>query len=756
MLASFLVRFSRSTTTVTAAVALMGTSAYAATVAGRVVDPASKPVAGARVLVVCGQGVAASAVTDADGRFRTGDARGTCELRVALSGFSAQPVSLDLNSDRAEQDAGTIRLELSALSESVMVSAAQVDVPLSRASAAATVITGAELRARQITTIAEALREVPGLTVVRSGSAGAVTSVFPRGGESDYSLVLINGIQANAFGGGFDFSHLSVNDIDRIEVVRGPQSALFGSNAIGAVVQIVTREAGPIRGDASVEGGSFSTSRVSASTSGTANGWFWGAGAERLASDGWNGRQAADGEIVENDDYTRTDAGGTGGWRRADGLSIRGDVRFERDDRGAPGPFGSNPIGAFEGIDLVSHATDDRWLASVGATIPSGRRVRTNVTTTWNTIDGDFRSQFGPSTSSSRRWSLRGQTDVQIREGLDVSAGAEFQRERATSTFITDDTFSPIPVRRSVAGYFGEARWSSQDRLFVTAGVRVDDIRRDALAGVSDPFSPRPPFAADHVVSANPRIAAAWYVRPDGSSSTKLRAAAGTGIRPPDGFEIAFTDNPSLKPERSKSVEAGVDQAFLSGHGLVQATVFGNNFDDLIVAVGSFVGSSRYRTDNISNARTRGVELGSTLVGGIGGFTVQGRVTYTFLSSEILAVDGGSGAPPPFVPGDPLLRRPRHQWSMDVLGTRGPASFWLRGGGRGRTLDVEPTLGTFGGLFTAPGYDVWNLGGSWTFRRGLELFARVENLFNRTYEEALGFPALPRGAMAGVRVAASR
>jgi outer membrane receptor protein involved in Fe transport len=344
---------------------------------------------------------------------------------------------------------------------------------------------------------------------------------------------------------------------------------------------------------------------------------------------------------------------------------------------------------------------------------------------------------------------------VHVSDGLDVSAGAEFLRERATSTFITDDT-GEIPVKRSVAGVFGEARWSAHDRLFVTGGVRVDDIKRDALPGVSDPFSPRPPFPADTVVSTNPKIAAAWIVRPDSGMSTKIRGAAGSGIRPPDAFEIAFTDNPSLAPERSRSVEAGIDQAFLSGRAMVQATVFANHFDDLIVAVGPFTGSSQFQTDNISNARARGLELGSVLHGTAGAFDVQGRITYTFLSSEMLAVDRANEAPPPFQAGDPLLRRPRHQWALDVTASRGPAVLWLRGGGRGRVLDVEPTLGTFGGLFEAAGYAVWNAGGSWTIGRGVDVFARVENLFNRTYEEAFGFPALPRGAMAGIRVAASR
>jgi outer membrane receptor protein involved in Fe transport len=214
--------------------------ADAAVVQGRVVDPESRAVPGAQVVIVCGPSVAATATTDAEGRFRTSEAAGQCELRVAIDGFAARPVPLDLIAGAGLQDAGTIRLDVSAVSESVIVSAAQVDVPLSQASSAVTVITASELRARQLMTVADALREVPGLSVARSGTTGALTSVFPRGGESDYTLVFIDGVQANAFGGGFDFAHLSTDNIDRIEIVRGPQSALFGRNALGGIINITS------------------------------------------------------------------------------------------------------------------------------------------------------------------------------------------------------------------------------------------------------------------------------------------------------------------------------------------------------------------------------------------------------------------------------------------------------------------------------------------------------------------------------------
>ena len=158
---------------------------------------------------------------------------GAFEIRVALDGFRGKPVAVA--APATARDLGTIALEISAVSESVVVSAAQVEIPLSTASSSVTVITREDLESTRCESVADALRAVPGLTVVANGGRGALTSVFPRGGESDYSLVFVDGVQANAFGGGYDFAHLPIANIERIEIVRGPQSALYGSNAIGSV-----------------------------------------------------------------------------------------------------------------------------------------------------------------------------------------------------------------------------------------------------------------------------------------------------------------------------------------------------------------------------------------------------------------------------------------------------------------------------------------------------------------------------------------
>jgi outer membrane cobalamin receptor len=725
----------------------LAASAWAESVTGRVVDPDGRAVRGATVLLVDGATIVATTLTDASGAFAIDTPHdGPFELLTSADGLRARPVSV-----HADGNAGEIKLEVSAVRESVVVSAAQVEVPLSTTSSSVTILTEADLASLQVRDLADALRLTPGLTMVSAGGYGAQTSAFPRGGESDYSMVIIDGVQANAFGGGLDFAHVPVMNVERVEIVRGPQSALYGSNAIGSVVRVVTKRGGPPAASALVEGGSFGTSRVGGTASQGAGPWQWGAAVDRFASDG----------VVENDDYERLSLTGGLGWSRQNGPGLRVDLSYTDDERGFPGPFGSDPGGTFSGIDTVSRGSNERWLTSVSGAVPAGTRVRLNGQLAYTGIDGTQVSSFdpdNPSSMTSRRTLGRGQADITLQPSLQATAGGELQFERATSTFIVAGS-GEVPVERTIGAVFGEVRWNRGSQLSVTAGLRTDWIARKDLEGDPGGFAPRPDFPDDAVTSVNPKAAVAWFVWSSGGSFTKLRAAAGTGIRPPDAFEIAFTDNPSLKPERSQSVEGGIDQAFAGGRATIEATAFYNNYDDLIVAVGSFQQSSRYRTDNISNARALGLELSGAFRSRTGGrlpLDLDLRVAMTFLDTEILAVDGSGDAPPPFEPGDALLRRPARQFAAEAIVKGGRFSGFFTVGGRSRTRDVDPSFGTFGGLFDAPGYAVVNTGAAWSLARSVELFGRITNLFDREYEEALGFPALGRSGIVGLRVAAGR
>ena len=725
--------------------------AESASVDGIVVDPDGHPAPGAHVLLTRANAIVNTATTDRAGRFRFDNlAKDRYRLLVALDGFQANAIDVELKSDTGWTV--SVPLRVSVLSESIVVSASSVPQPRSQVPDNVTVISADELRARQVETVADALRLIPGLNVATSGGRGAITSLFSRGGESDFTLVLIDGVRVNDFGGAFDFAHLSVVDIDHIEVVRGPQSALWGSNAIGGVVQIVTRRGGLPRTQGLIEGGTFGTSRVSLSTAGSHNRLAWGAGFELLKTDGFTGPASDTDEMVSNDDYSRRNLSFSGEWQNRH-TTIQGTVRLGSNERGIPGPFGSDPGGTFAGVDRISRGKSDTHLITVDATRTWTEKFRQQYAASYSAVSSDFVSSFGESLAINRRLQFRTQLDVTLASNLSLSTGIELQRERAESTFITDAAFNMTPVRRLVAGFFGEARADFADRLLISGGLRVEQIRRNALPGVPNLFAPRPDFIEQMEIAVNPKVSFAFFLQPADARLTRwtrLRLSAGTGIRPPGAFEIAFTDNPALKSERSRSVDLGVQQALAGDALLLEATVFFNRYDNLIVAIGrSFQDASQFRTDNIANSRARGLELASVMRLGV----LETRVGYTWLDTKVLAVDEAGVAPPPFEVGDPLLRRPRNQGTVDVRVAFDRVAAYVTFGSRGRFLDVDPTFGAFGGLYETPGYGVINIGVSAPAWGSVELFGRIDNLFDRAYEETLGFPALGRRGIGGLRFA---
>lgn len=722
---------------------------------GRVVDPDGRPVAGAAVVLDSPLGAGVVVRTDGDGRFVVPHdlPPGTYRLHVDVDGFVANPTIISIPSESGPL---TIALRLAPVSDAVVVSAAQVPRPLSESPSTTTVVGRADIEQRQLETVADAVRTVPGFTVGRSGGRGALTSIFPRGGDSDYTLVLVDGMRVNAFGGGFDFSLLPFGDVEQVEVVRGPQSAVFGSDAIGGIVSVITRHGGEPTGSASVEGGSQAFWHATGGGTASVGQWSFGGGAEHTQTDGFTGTAPATGERVSNDDWDSSTAALNVSWSRSPATLVRGDFRWLDNERGNPGPFGSNPIGIFTAVDRVSRGFDTDHSGSLQARVPWGRllsgRIQQRLQVTYADLDNKFHSSFGDSFFETRRTTARAQTDVMATTSTGVSFGIEGLSERARGTYFTGEAVQPIPIKRRTIGAFAEVRQQFGARVSATAGLRVDSIQRTALEGDPFAFTPRPPFAEDTVNSVNPRGSVTFLAWQDahGVARTKLRASAGTGIRPPDAFEIAFTDNPALKPERSRSFDLGVSHVVATGL-TADATVFVNRYDDLIVAVGgSLTGISRYRTDNIANARARGLELGLAWRGPIG---LSARGSYTFLDSDVLAVDNGRTAPPPFSVGDPLLRRPRHQGSLDLLWTRRALTAFAGVRARGEVLDVEPSFGAFGGLFDAAGFTVVDAGASWRFAHGVEVFARALNLFDRSYEEFLGYPAPGRLGVVGVRVA---
>lgn len=737
---------------------LAGTAAtMAATLSARVTDPDGRPVPGAEVRIAAAGSAGSlprTAHTDGDGRIEVDLAPGRYELRVTAAGLRREPDLVDLGDTPVALD---LPLALSAITEHVVVSAAHAEAPRALVPSAVTIVDRRMLDAAQATSVAEALHFVPGLSVARAGGRGSQTSVFTRGGESDYTLVVVDGVRMNAVGGGFDWSSLPAAGVDRVEVVRGPQSAVHGADAIGGLVHVVTASGGPLRASVLGEGGSDSTWRTATTAQGALGRLAWGSGAEAGGSDGYDGLTWSGRERVSNDASRARAVHATLAYADQ-AWDLRATGRGAAFERGVPGPYGSDPNGTFAGVDRVARNETSYTSGALAVGRRLGTRWRLHAHTTAFDTTGTFTSAWGPSITGSRRVTARAHVEAAWSPRLSWTAGIELLDERGRSSYVVDSAGRLTSIDRRALGAFGEARFALTPRAAVTAGVRTERLERDALPANDLGFPPRPAFPRDVEASVNPRLGASVLLAEPSTRSgawTRAHASAATGIRAPDTFEIAFTDNPALAPERSRSYDAGIEQGLFDGRLVFDLTWFENHYDDLIVTVGStLAGTSRYTSDNIANARARGLEA-SWQARPVASLEMSG--TYTWLDTSIEAVDGTVGiAPSPFRVGDPLIRRPAHRATLDTRWRHARALAFLRVEARGGVLDVDPSLGSFGGKVEAPGYATVDAGVTMAVSRRLDVFARVHNLFDRRYEEAFGFPAMARALMAGVRLAHRR
>jgi outer membrane receptor protein involved in Fe transport len=686
-----------------------------AEIAGRVLDPSGAPVARAEVRQVVAAGTVRRVLTGANGRFAVPDAAGT-KLVISAPGFASQTADAG----------GDVTLEIAAVRSEISVAASLTEAPAAEQPSRTAVWTRTNLRERNEGSVADVLRLVPGLAVVQTGARGGVTGLFARGGESDYNLVTIDGIPVNQFGGGFDFATLPVDQFERMEVVRGPQSALFGSYANGAVVALQSREPGAVLGlDLLAEGGNYGTRRFAAGASGVAAGFGWTGSASKMESDG----------IVANQDFRRDNVtvAVTRGWGQQ-WASVRGN--FTSFETGNPGPFGSDPAGNFGGVDRVTRSQINGGNYTAAYRWDANARFRQEFSGGFFHSNQGFQSPFGWSYNQDRRGFGEARSTIVLSPKATLVAGMMSGVEQVGNTFITDTSFREVPLDRLQTGIYGELRWLATERLNLTLGVRQEVIRTLALPAGR---------GADTVGRTNPKLGASYRLW----AGARAHGTFGTGIRPPDGFELAFTNNPQLRPERTLGWDAGFEQRLLRDRLVVDVTYFDNRFQDLIVQLGGNLANlSEFQTDNLSNARARGVEIEGRWRPARW-ITVEAQ--YTGLDSQVLALDRSTLAPRFFAVGQRLLRRPPHSGSGQATFYRGrfTGSFGLYA--RSSVLDVEPNFGAFGGLFLNGGYHHAGINLNYRLGGGVTAYANLRNITNRQYEEALGYPALRFNSVVGLK-----
>ena len=614
--------------------------------------------------------------------------------------------------------------------ESVVVTATRAPEPRELTGTSITVITAQDLADQQILVLSDALAETPGLAVVRNGGTGQPTSILLRGAEAGQTLVLIDGVRIEdptATDGSAILGDVLVNNIDRVEILRGPQSTLYGSDAIGGVVDILTRRGGDspfaIVGDA--EGGSFDTYRLNASTYGTTDTVDYGAGLNFYHT---NGISAADSRYgnTETDGYTN--GGATANLRLHVNQSVSIDLRtydvLARDDFDDKFVSIPNPP-YFRVADSPAFGTDKLFAgyAGVNAELLGGMlKNRLAVLAT-----GSERTTY-PAPGKLDDFSARGAVERFEYQGLltpfpdnEFTFGAEYQNAHLNTHSIYD--LSPLPSRGrdGIAGFYGQWQSTLWRMLTLTGGLRYD--RDEEFGG--------------HVSG---KIAGALALN---GGATVLRANFGDGFKAPSLYELySEYSNPvtSLRPETAQGWEAGVDQFFFDNRLRAALTWFERDTQDQIEFFDCFGPTSpacdqRYQVGgyyyNIGRSRARGIEADASIALAD---TLSASLEYTNMTAIDLAT-GNDLARVPHVTADARLT-----WTPDSRVTLGGSIGYV-----GRRYDDG------GNTVLLSSNTLINVYGSYALTDALQIYARVENLFDIHYEPVFGYGAAGRAVYGGIR-----
>ncbi|MBS0210686.1 MAG: TonB-dependent receptor [Planctomycetes bacterium] len=604
----------------------------------------------------------------------------------------------------------------------VVNSASLGGTPLGQAGSSVTVITAEQIQQRRQTSVLEMLRGLPGLNVVQSGGPGQPASVFIRGASSEQTKVILDGIWMNdplTTGRLFDFSTLSVDNIDRIEVIRGPQSTLYGSDAIGGVINIVTKKgSGPRSSTATAMGGSFGMARESYSVSGGNQKMNYSAAGSYYQN---TGISAADSRLPGNTDpngFNNTNLSTRLGWTPTKNFDVEFIMRYmhgvsKTDLFG--GPFGDDPNG---------HSDTDQLFTRTQLHY----RGEEEIYETWlgyNTSNTtrDYRSDPGPNSTAFQLSHTNGTTNmvdwknaVHLTKRNTLFAGASYISESGCSSFsFLDPAFPPAFVDVASPSTITDTAVYCQDQIqlgerwFTNVGVRQDNYSQAGLATTY-------------------RLSSLYRVP---GSETAVRGSLGTGFKAPSIYQLfdAQFGRPNLLPEQSQGYDFGVDQPLFDNQVVLSATYFRNQFTNLIQFQSA--GFSGFYT-NVGRAASAGLEF-TALV------RLDSRTTLTGMYTKLDTRDEVNDVK--------LLRRPDDAASIGLNRKyfRDRANLNLTVMYVGQRDDID----YIGNRVQLDPYVVAYVAGSYNLTQRVQLFGRIDNLTDTRYQEVSGFGVMPFSGYAG-------
>jgi outer membrane cobalamin receptor len=684
-----------------------------ATLSGRITDRSGGAIAGAQIVAedLTGRTPPQQEKSGADGSYTLALTPGRHRIRVTSPQMATSEAEISLAA--GERRARNVRMELAALSSSVVVTAQAEPEPANTVASPVTVLTRQDIDERQEIWLAPLLSSAPGASIARLGPMGGITSFFLDGGNSNFTKVLVDGTPANEPGGDMDFSNLDLSSVDKIEIVHGASSALFGSDAMTGVVQILTHRGTTARPQLTLigEGGTFDTGRGAAELSGKLNRFDYASSVSYFNSSGQG----------PNDRFRDRTLSGNFGWTLSDTDHLRLSVRSAVSDAGQSGQTLLEPPILTESSGLHDFSANLGWDFTTGAHWQhrlSGTESYFHQNTTDVGVFTDI-NQFS-------RAGLEEQSTYLFDRG-GVSLGYDYEVENGSAA-------GPHERRNNQAGYL-ETRYQFGQRLTAIAGARAE-----ANAAFGTRVVPRTGL------SFIARYGHGFW------GGTRLSASYGLGIKEPNyvqSFEAdpCFPGNPNLKPERSNTFDAGIDQLIAEERVKFSANFFHNSFRDMVSFTGGPVTSScPFGTGTFFNtdaARADGVNT-TIEAKPLGWLRVIGNYTY----DDTRVLKAPNAFDPTQAPGNRLFFRPLHSADL-ILNTAWRRMDWnVAGYFVGRETDSD-FLGL--GFTSNPSHFRLDVSTQFVMGHGLTALVRAENLLNRRYQDAIGYPSLGLNYRAGVK-----